>query len=323
MEAMEPIGASAGVVPPRATSGADSPRTALRAKIRRWREAVLGYAFLLPSLALFALFLFYPMLRSMYLSVHITDPRGRVADFVGLDNYVELFTTGRFFDSLKITALFTLYTVPTGILFALILAALTFSKLRGMKGFQFVFSLPVSISVGTASVIFLLLFHPSVGMLNYFLGFIGVAPINWLTDPAWALVSISLMTVWMHLGFHFIVLLSGLQGIPQDILDSAKIDGSGPLRTFRTILVPLLSPTLFFLAVVSVIGSFQAFGQVHILTKGGPTHATDVVVYSLYREAFVNFQFGTGSAQALVLFAIILVLTAIQFKVLERKVHYQ
>jgi len=114
-----------------------------------------------------------------------------------------------------------------------------------------------------------------------------------------------------------------LLGIPQDILESAKIDGSSPFRTFWQILVPLLSPTLFFIAIVSVIGSFQAFGQIHILTKGGPAHATEVVVFSIYREAFMNFQFGTASAQALVLFVLILLLTLVQFVVLERKVHYQ
>jgi len=268
-------------------------------------------------------FLFYPMLKSIYLSMQLTDPRGRVVEFVGLENFTELFTSEKFVNSLGVTLLFVLLTVPTGIALALGLAALTHNKLRGMKLFKFAFSLPVAISVGTGSVIWMMLYHPTLGVLNYFLSLIGVEPINWLTSPSWALISVSIVTVWMNLGFNYIVLMGGLQGVPEDIYDSAKIDGSGPLRTFFRVTLPLVSPTLFFVTVVSVIGAFQVFGQIHILTKGGPVNSTDVVVFNIYQDAFVNFNFGTGSAQALVLFAIILILTFVQFKVLERKVHYQ
>jgi sn-glycerol 3-phosphate transport system permease protein len=263
------------------------------------------------------------MLRSVYLSMTLTDPRGRVAAFVGLDNYKDLFASGQFFANLKVTVWFVLLTVPTTIIWSLVLAALTHNKLRGMKIFQFVFSMPIVISVGTGSIIWWLLFHPTAGMLNYFIGLIGIPPISWLADPNWAIVSVSLMTVWMNMGFVYIVLLSGLQGIPDDLYESAKIDGSGPVRTFVQIVLPLLSPTLFFVLIVSVISAFQAFGQIHILTKGGPMNTTNVVVYSIYQDAFINFRFGIGSAQALVLFAIILILTVFQFKVLEKKVHYQ
>ncbi|KIL38540.1 glycerol-3-phosphate ABC transporter permease [Gordoniibacillus kamchatkensis] len=300
-----------------------SAQTQAASRKAQWKEGALGYLFLAPSLLVFICFLFYPMLRSIYLSMTLTDPRGRVADFVGLDNFKDLFSSGQFFTNLKVTLLFVLLTVPTTIIWSLVLAALTHNKLRGMKAFQFVFSLPIVISVGTGSIIWSLLFHPTAGMLNYFIGFIGISPISWLADPNWALVSVSLMTVWMNMGFVYIVLLSGLQGVPDDLYESAKIDGSGPVRTFLQIVLPLLSPTLFFVLIVSVIGAFQAFGQIHILTKGGPMDTTNVVVYSIYQDAFINFRFGIGSAQALVLFAIILALTVFQFKVLEKKVHYQ
>ncbi|MFB7814800.1 carbohydrate ABC transporter permease [Paenibacillus chitinolyticus] len=292
-------------------------------KKKRWRENALAYFFLAPSLIIFATFLFYPMLRSVYLSMTLTDPRGRVAEFVWFDNFVELFQSGQFYSDLKVTLLFILYTVPTSIIWALLLAAFTHNKLKGMKIFQFVFSLPLVISVGTGSIIWLLLFHPTAGMLNYFLSLVHIQAIPWLTDPAWALISVSLMTVWMNMGFLFIVLSSGMQGVPEEIYESAKIDGSGPVRTFLQIVLPLLSPTLFFALIVSVIGAFQAFGQINILTKGGPMDSTNVVVYSIYQEAFVNFRFGTGSAEALILFFIILILTVLQFTVLEKKVHYQ
>jgi sn-glycerol 3-phosphate transport system permease protein len=290
---------------------------------KNWGENALAYLFLAPSLIFFITFLFYPMLRSVYLSMTITDPRGRVAAFVGLDNFKDLLTSGQFYSNLKVTLLFILLTVPTSILWSLFLAAITHNKLRGMKIFQFIFSLPIVISVGTGSIIWFLLFHPTAGMLNYFLSLAHIPPVPWLTDPSWALPSVALMTVWMNMGFLYIVLSSGLQGIPEEIYESAKIDGSGPVRTFVRIVLPLLSPTIFFALIVSVIGAFQAFGQIHILTKGGPMNTTNVVVYSIYQDAFINFRFGIGSAQALVLFAIILALTLLQFKVLEKKVHYQ
>jgi sn-glycerol 3-phosphate transport system permease protein len=192
-----------------------------------------------------------------------------------------------------------------------------------MRVFQFVFSLPLALSVSTTSVIWMMLFHPTLGTLNYFLGLAGLPPVQWLTDPAYALLSIAAMTVWMQSGFNFIVLMSGLQSIPEDMCDSAKIDGAGPIRTFVRIILPLLSPTVFFLFIVSVINAFQSFGQIHIMTRGGPAGSTEVFVYSIYKEAFMNYQFGTGSAMALVLFVVILILTVLQFTVFERKVHYQ
>ncbi|NOU96604.1 ABC transporter permease subunit [Paenibacillus sp. LMG 31456] len=293
------------------------------AKRKKGGENVLAYLFLAPSLILFVTFLFYPMVKSIYLSMTLTDPRGRVVEFVGLENFMDLLGSGQFYSNLKVTLLFILLTVPTSIIWSLFLAAITHNKLRGMKIFQFIFSLPIVISVGTGSIIWFLLFHPTAGMLNYFLSLAHIDPIPWLTSPSWALVSISILTIWMNMGFLFIVLSSGLQGVPEEIYESAKVDGSGPVRTFIQIVLPLLSPTIFFALIVSVIGAFQAFGQIHILTKGGPMNTTNVIVYNIYQDAFVNFRFGIGSAQALILFAIIMILTVVQFKVLEKKVHYQ
>jgi sn-glycerol 3-phosphate transport system permease protein len=309
-----------------APAGRAVSRSAPKAKrisaLRRSDHA-LAYLFLAPSLVLFGIFLFYPLLKSIYLSAHLTDPRGRIAAFVGFDNYATLLSSASFWNSLKVTVLFTLLTVPAGIALGLLTAALTHTKLRFMRVFQFVFSLPLALSVSTTSVIWMMLFHPTLGTLNYFLGLAGLPPVQWLTDPAYALLSIAAMTVWMQSGFNFIVLMSGLQSIPEDMCDSAKIDGAGPIRTFVRIILPLLSPTVFFLFIVSVINAFQSFGQIHIMTRGGPAGSTEVFVYSIYKEAFMNYQFGTGSAMALVLFVVILILTVLQFTVFERKVHYQ
>ncbi|MBD3922112.1 sugar ABC transporter permease [Paenibacillus sp. PR3] len=289
----------------------------------KWRENLLAYVFLGPSLILFGIFFFYPMIQSVYLSLHSTDLTGRVNGFVGLDNFIYLVKNDFFLHGLKITLYFALLTVPTSILVALLLAALSNGKRKGLTLFQFAYSLPVVLSVGSSSVIWMFLFHPSLGMFNYFLSLLHMSPINWLVDPKWALLSVSLMTVWMNLGFNYIILSSGLRGIPDEIRESAAIDGAGPLRLFVRILLPLLSPTLFFLVIVSIISSFQAFGQINILTHGGPMNSTNVLVFSIYQEAFENFRFGTGSAQALVLFIIIIILTLVQFKWAEKKVHYQ
>jgi sn-glycerol 3-phosphate transport system permease protein len=289
----------------------------------QWKDLLLGYTFLAPSLLFFSIFFFYPLIKSVYYSFHETDPRGRVTSFIGLNNFVEIFKSAHFYKSLEVTGLFTLLTVPTCIILALALAALSHNRLKGMRIFQFIFSLPIALSVSTSAVIWMMLFHPTLGSLNYFFSLIGIHPIFWLSDPKWALFSVSLMTIWMNIGFNYIVLLSGLQGISEEIYDSAKIDGSGPIRTFTQIILPLLSPTVFFVTIVSIIGSFQSFGQIHILTKGGPIDNTNVLVYSIYQDAFINYHFGTGSAQALVLFVIILILTLVQFIVFERKVHYQ
>lgn len=304
----------------RANTGSSQWQSLTRMK---WREHLWGYLFLFPSLVVFTIFQFYPMLKSIYLSMHLTDPRGKIAAYAGWDNFRELLTSSRFYESLAVTGKFALYTVPTGVAFALLLAALTHGHGRGTKLFQLLFSMPLALSVGTASVMWSMMFHPTTGMFNHFLKLAGLDPVMWLTDPRWALLSISLMTVWMNLGFTYIVLLSGIKGIPAELYECARLDGAGGIRTFCRITLPLLSPAIFFVSIISVIGALQSFGQIHILTKGGPMHTTNVVVYSIYQEAFISFRFGTGSAQALVLFFLILVLTFIQFRFVERKVHYQ
>ncbi len=305
------------------TTDRDRSRTRIPRRTGRLQEYSLAALFLAPSVALFSIFLFYPLVQSLYLSLHSTTPRGDVAKYIGLRNFERLFEASGFLNSLWVTVQFMLFTVPTSILLALILAAICRTHLRGSKLFRFIFSLPIAISVGTGSVIWMMLFHPTLGMPNYLLQLVGLPGIQWLTSPDWALISISIMTVWMNVGFLFILLLGGMEGVSEEIYESARMDGAGPLRTFFRLTLPLISPTLFFASVTSIISAFQSFGQINILTKGGPVNSTNVLVFNLYQDAFVNFRFGSGSAQALVLFVLILILTIIQFKFGEKKVHYQ
>lgn len=290
---------------------------------QRAKTFTKGMMFLFPSIILFGAFLFYPLFKTMYLSFFLTNARGETTVFVGLQNYIEMFTSPIFHQSMKSTFLFVLYTVPTTIIIALLLAVLANEKLKGIGFFRTIFSSTMGISVAAASVFWLYMFHPSIGFLNQILELFGVESIGWLTDPKWALLAVAVTTIWMNLGFTFLVLLGGLQSIDSYLYESADIDGAGYFYKLRRITIPMLSPTLFFVITVTIINAFQTFGQIDILTQGGPQNSTNLIVYSIYREAFSNYQFGTASAQAIVLFIIILIMTIIQFKLGERKVHYQ
>lgn len=291
-----------------------------------WRKSLnarTAFLYLFPSILLFAVFIFYPMFRTIYLSFFLTDQQGAAALFVGFENYAYLFESREFRNSIKATVLFVLYTVPTGVIIALFLALIANEKLKGIGFFRTVYSSTMGISVAASSVVWLFLFHPSIGMFNRLLNVMNLPGVQWLLDPDWALVSISISTIWMNIGFSFLILLGGLQNIDEYLYESARIDGAGYWYQLRRITIPMLSPTLFFIITISLINAFQTFGQVDILTKGGPSQATNLIVYSIYREAFVNYQFGTASAQAVFLFICILIVTILQFKLGEKKVHYQ
>lgn len=292
-------------------------------KKQRLQHLYKGVLFLLPSILLFSVFLFYPLGKTVYLSFFLTDNRGDTTVFVGMDNYLEIFKSPIFLQSLNSTLLFALYTVPGTIIVSLFLAILANEKLRAIGAFRTVFSSSMGISVAAASVFWMFLFHPTIGWLNRIVKIFGLEPIGWLTDPNWALFSVSVSTIWMNVGFTFLILLGGLQSIDSYLYESADIDGAGYFYKLRRITVPMLSPTLFFVMTVTLINAFQTFGQVDMLTRGGPQNETNLIVYSIYQEAFMNYQYGTASAQAIILFVIILVLTIIQFKLGERKVHYQ
>ncbi len=292
-------------------------------KVRSWKLFGEGLIYLLPALILLGVFLFYPMVKTLYYSFFITNPRGDTLLFVGLEHYLSLFQSPSFQNSMIQTFKFVLYTVPTGVLAALFLAVIANERVKGIEFFRVIFSSTLGISVAAGASIWLFMFHPSLGVLNNILHVFGLEGVAWLTSGQWALLSVSVTTIWMGLGFNFIILLGGLQSISQELYESALIDGAGYFTRLFKITLPLLSPTLFFVITVTLINSFQSFGQIHILTGGGPNEATNIIVYSIYKEAFEFSRFGTASAQAIILFIFILTVTILQFKVGEKKVHYQ
>jgi sn-glycerol 3-phosphate transport system permease protein len=294
-----------------------------RAQSREIKKILLALAYLSPSLVIFLAFVFIPLVRSFILSMQLTDPIGRPVAFVGLSQYQRLWDNPQFLNSLQRTLLFVLYTVPTTLLVALGLAVLGNLRLRRIGIFRMIFSLTIAVSAATASLIFLYLFHPALGILNYLLSLVGIPGVPWLTDIRTALPAVALVTVWLQLGLNTVILLAGMQGIPEELYESAMIDGASGGAKFRHITLPLLSPTIFFLLVVDLLAAFQTFTQFHVLTKGGPINSTNVLVFSIYREFYFNGQYAYAAAQSIVLFAIMLVVTIVQFGVIERRVVYE
>ncbi len=282
-----------------------------------------GMLYLLPALALLSVFLFYPIIKTFYFSFYDVGGGGIINGSVGLEHYKALFHSEDFRKSMVGTLLFVLYTVPLEIIIPLFLAVIASEKLKGIGFFRTIFSSTLGVSVAAGATIFLFLYHPSLGVLNNILDFFGIHAIDWLTNSKWALFSVALTTVWMHIGINFIILLGGLQNISKELYESAQIDGAGYWSRLFKITIPMLSPVLFFVTIISVIGAFQTFGQIDILTQGGPAGSTNIIVYSIYQQAFSFGNFGYASAQAIILFFFILIVTIIQFRVGEKKVHYQ
>lgn len=292
-------------------------------KKRERSNLFIGLLYLAPSIILFGLFLFYPMIRTLYLSFFLTDGQGVPVAFVGFENFTYLFQSSSFRKSILATFLFVLYTVPLGVILALFLAIIANEKVRGIGFFRTMFSSTMGMSVAASSVIWMFMYNPAIGIFNKIVVALGGSEVQWLLDPKFALLSVALSTIWMNTGFSFLILLGGLQNIDDHLYENAEIAGVSYWYRLRKITVPLLSPTLFFIVTVSLINSFQTFGQIDILTKGGPIESTNVIVYSIYKDAFVNYNVGSASAQATILFFCILFITILQFKIGERKVHYQ
>ena len=245
-----------------------APDRRVKSRRRRTREMSLAYFLLLPSLLIFAVFVFYPFFRNFYLGLYSTPPfPGLPKRWVGLEQYQDVLTSSSFFNSLKVTVAFAILTVPAGIVFGLGLAVLAHHQLKGIAIYRTIFSSTVATSVAVASVIFGTLFNPVVGLLPW----IGINPRPPILDnPDLALAAVAVITIWQTLGLTFILMSSGLQAIPDELNEAAEVDGAGPARRFWQVTLPMLSPTIFFAVIVGSIFAFQTFGQIDLLTQGGP-----------------------------------------------------
>lgn len=289
------------------------------------KSAIEGYLYLLPSLIILTIFVFIPIVTSFQLSLTRIAPFGGKSIAVGFENYKRLFADPEYLNSLKVSALFTLGTVPGGLVLAVAMAIALSYPLKHLSWFhRLLIFVPIVISSAVTGVLFRWIYHPVVGYINYILSLVGIDGPNWLSSKDWALVSVMLAVVWRQLGFNVIIALAGIQNIDSTYYEAAKVDGANLWHRIRHITLPLLSPTLFFLFIINVINSLQVFGEINILTEGGPGGATNTLLYSIYYDAFVGTPFrGYASAQAYLLFLIILIMSFIQFRGFGRKVHYQ
>lgn len=290
--------------------------------VRRSLERALPYLLILPCLAILAIFIYWPILYSLFLSVHDVNLLAGRMRFVGLENYAELLNAPEFQRSVGITMTFVLVSVPIRLAIALLLAQMLVAERPATRVIRGVFFLPYVSSTAAVAVIWSWLFNTDLGLINGVLKLLGLAPLNWLYSPQSALVSVAVVNAWKQLGYDMILFVAGIHAISPAIYEAARIDGAGRLRQFFTITVPLLTPTLFFLLVISVIDTFQIFTLVRVMTQGGPALATDVIVNFFYRMGFVRLDYGIASAVVVILFVILLALTAIKFAVVGRKVSY-
>jgi len=275
--------------------------------------------FIAPALALIGLFFLLPVAGALLLSFTDFDlyALGDLSNlrFVGWRNYRLLFQDPLFWTALKNTLYFVLVGGPLSVGFSLGAALLVNHRLVRCKGlFRTVFFLPVVTTLVAVAVVWRYLYHPRYGLLNYGLGLFGVAPIDWLGDPDWAMPAIILMAVWKNFGFNMIIFIAGLQNIPVHLYEAAAIDGAGPWRQFRSVTLPMLTPTFLFVAIITLIGYFQLFAEPYVMTQGGPANSTLSIVLLMYQEGFRWWNMGYASAVAFVLFAIILAATLIQLR---------
>jgi multiple sugar transport system permease protein len=277
------------------------------------RQNLTGWLFIAPAVICFILFMLIPTIMAVamsFTSYNVFTPM----KFIGVRNYTRAFQDTYFLISLKNISLYVVMYVPTVIILSFLLAQLLSLKLRGIKVFRVLFYLPCLTSAVASAIVWKWLMNPADGFLNNILGLFGLPGSAWLNESRSAMLSIVIICVWSTLASNIMIYLAALQNVPESVYESARLDGAGPLRQMLNITLPLVAPTTFFVLTMALIGSFQVFDQIYVLTSGGPAHATTVPLYLIYTNAFKESQMGYASAQAMVLFLIIMLVTVLQQK---------
>jgi multiple sugar transport system permease protein len=279
-------------------------------------NAFMGLVFILPALIGTFVFIIIPVFFSFGLSFVKWDLLNK-PEFVGFDNYIKIFTQSLFGKILLNTIVYSVSTSILGVIIPLVLACILNSKIRGSEFFKTAYFLPFITPMIVIAIVWQWIFDPNIGILNHFLNL----HINWLYDTHFAMSALIIVSVWKLIGYNMVIFLSGLSALNQSLFEAAKIDGASPIKTFKYVTVPLLSPTIFFVVVITCISSFQVFDLIYLMTQGGPMDSTNVLVYAVYKNAFEYFQIGKASAIAYVLFVIILLLTSAQWKLRKKLVY--
>lgn len=291
-------------------------------KNKKIRKYIKGYLFILPNFIGFFVFMALPIVMGLIIS--FTDYNGfSQFNFVGLKNYINMFHDEYFKVSLWHNLLYTIVTVPGTLVTALLLAVAVNKGIKGSTLFKTMFFLPNISSMVAVGIVWAAIFNPTQGPLNLFLKSLGVInPPMWLSSTKTALLSVMLVAIWKQSGYYMIIILAGLQSVPAQLYEAASIDGADGIKKFFKITLPMLSPTMFMVTILSIINSFQVFDLINIMTEGGPGRSTNVLVYRIYQEGFQKLQFGYASAMAYFLFIIIMVITLIQFRGQKKWVNY-
>jgi sn-glycerol 3-phosphate transport system permease protein len=288
----------------------------------RFRSLTLPWLLLAPQLAVIIVFFFWPAGQALLQSVQMQDAFGTSTEFVGLENFQRLFNDELYIESFRTTAVFSLLVAVCGIGIALLLAVFADRVVRGASVYKTLMVWPYAVAAAVAGVLWLFMFAPSIGMVSFWLRAAGF-DWNHLLNPNHAMALIVMAAVWKQISYNFLFFLAGLQSIPKSLIEAAAIDGAGPWRRFWSIVFPLLSPTTFFLLVINIVYAFfETFAIIDAATQGGPGKATSILVYKVYYDGFKGMDLGSSAAQSVVLMVIVITLTVIQFRYVEKKVQY-
>jgi len=287
-----------------------------------FRSAWLPYALVAPQIAVTLVFFFWPAVQAGWYSFQLQDAFGERTQFVGLANFAALFRDSNYLHSFQITAFFSVMVAGSGIAISLLLAAMADRVICGALAYRTLLIWPYAVASAVAGVLWLFLFAPSIGIITFALRSIGINW-DWVLQGNQAMLLVVIAATWKQISYNFLFFVAGLQSIPKSLIEAAAIDGAGPGRRFRTIVLPLLSPTAFFLLVVNIVYAFfDTFGVIDATTQGGPAGATQILVYKVYYDGVKAADLGGSSAQSVILMVIVIALTVVQFRYIERKVQY-
>src|SRR5262244_1555427 len=288
-----------------------------------FRNRWLPYLLVLPQMAVTVVFFFWPAFKSLQLSLYRVSPFGDTMTFVGLANFTKLLADPEYYRSVLNSFVFAGGVTVLAVSSALLMAALATQKIRGLTLYRTLLLWPYGIAPAVAGIIFLFIFHPSYGVLPYFLSFVTSYEFNWLLKSWVAMTLVIVATAWTHLGYNIAFYVAGLLAIPAPVMEAADVDGAGPLRRFTAIVFPLVSPITFYLVTLNMVFAFfESFGVIDAVTKGGPGHSTEIMVYKIYKDGMIGLNLGSSGAQSVILMALVIVLTVLQFRFAESKVTY-
>ena len=287
-----------------------------------FRSSWLPYALVAPQIAITLIFFFWPAGQALYQSVLMQDAFGTSVQFVGLENFKTLFADPNYLRSFKVTVVFSVAVAALGLSLSLLFAVCADRVIKGASGYKTLLIWPYAVAPAIAGVLWLFMFNPTLGVVAYGIKQLGI-DWNYLLNGDQALFLIVMAAVWKQISYNFVFFLAGLQAIPKSLLEAAAIDGAGPFRRFWSVVFPLLSPTTFFLLVVNIVYAFfDTFAIVDATTQGGPGQDTNILVYKVYHDGFKAMDFGSSAAQSVVLMVIVIALTVVQFRFIERRVNY-